>query len=351
MKKPKPCKDCLAMHVAYDAWLSAWVGPDPDPRWQEAPPEPPRTQRPAPHPGPRCTTHHREKRHRDRQASHDKRVQGVYGLEAGEYAILYDFQGGKCAICQRATGATKRLAVDHHHASGVVRLLACGPCNQLIGHGREDPEFFRRVIRVLETPPAVELLGYRGGDEMETWKPVPGYGGWYEASSMGHVRSWRGVGNNQTAEAPRRESPLSLKQSATRGGYLFVSLCTSGTVRQYRTNRLILLTFAGDRPGLQACHINGDLTDNRLSNLYWGTGIENMADAARHGTLRRGKEKSEAKLSEGDVMRLREMWADPERTMGPVALGAMFNVSGPTAWKAATGRTWTHLPMPEGSQW
>jgi hypothetical protein len=74
----------------------------------------------------------------------------TYGLEQGEYERIYKEQGGTCAICQKATGKTKRLAVDHDHDTGLVRGLLCGPCNQLVGYFRNSSEAFRRAADYLD---------------------------------------------------------------------------------------------------------------------------------------------------------------------------------------------------------
>ncbi|WP_218153233.1 endonuclease VII domain-containing protein [Streptomyces sp. CC53] len=139
----KCCKDCLAEFDAYHAGTRT-----------EAPP---RLTRPALNPGPRCATHWREELKRRRLAAHEKHVQGVYGLKEGEYADLYRFQGGLCALCRRATGASRRLSVDHDHATGAVRGLCCRPCNSLLGHARDDPAFFQRCIAYLNDPPYQQL--------------------------------------------------------------------------------------------------------------------------------------------------------------------------------------------------
>lgn len=110
-------------------------------------------------PGPRCASCLRALRKARREAAHEARVQKVYGLAPGEYEALYAAQGGVCAGCLRATGRTKRLAVDHDHKTGQPRGLLCGPCNQMLGHGRDDPEFFRRVAGYLEHPPYAILTG------------------------------------------------------------------------------------------------------------------------------------------------------------------------------------------------
>ena len=49
-------------------------------------------------------------------------------------------------------------------------------------------------------------------------------------------------------------------------------------------HRLVLLNFVGECPlGFQACHRNSDRTDNRLSNLVWGTRKRNANDRKKMG--------------------------------------------------------------------
>jgi hypothetical protein len=125
----------------------------------------PRRPRPAPYPGPRCATHHRLHRQRQREAAHGRRTETVYSLAPEDYRRLYEHQGRRCAICRRATGATKRLAVDHDHSccpgptscGRCVRGLVCGPCNSMLAHARDDAELFRRAIRYLREWPALAI--------------------------------------------------------------------------------------------------------------------------------------------------------------------------------------------------
>lgn len=125
----------------------------------------PGSRRPTPHPGPRCASHWRVERKRRSEVAWDRRIRSVYGIGAVEYAAILEAQGGACFICQRATGATKRLAVDHDHLTGAVRGILCGPCNRLLGHLRDDVDAARRVVSYLERPPAVSVLeAVRHGD-------------------------------------------------------------------------------------------------------------------------------------------------------------------------------------------
>ncbi|GAB4588702.1 endonuclease VII domain-containing protein [Nocardia sp. IFM 10818] len=120
------------------------------------------TRRPANYPGPRCASHHRQRRAATRETAHGRHLETTYGITKAEYQAILAHQGGKCAICQRATGARRRLAVDHSHADGTVRGALCKPCNRnVLGHLRDDPAAFRRAIDYLTHPPAYRVIGRR----------------------------------------------------------------------------------------------------------------------------------------------------------------------------------------------
>lgn len=126
----------------------------------------PTSKRPTPHPGPRCTTHHRAFVKASKTAAHGRRVTTTYGIGPKAYTAILEAQNGRCYICQRATGATKRLAVDHDHsccpAGGscgkCVRALLCSPCNRMLGHLRDDTDALHRAIAVIRDRPAQAVL-------------------------------------------------------------------------------------------------------------------------------------------------------------------------------------------------
>lgn len=129
------------------------------------------TRRPAPHPGPRCTTHANKAKRDRRLKSKIRHVENTYGLTAEQYDALYAFQGGRCALCQVATGAgKKRLAVDHDHHQAMldghnpdkgcpkcVRGLVCSVCNDVLAHARSMPAYFARGAAYLEVWPMKRL--------------------------------------------------------------------------------------------------------------------------------------------------------------------------------------------------
>lgn len=117
--------------------------------------------RPTPFGGPRslrCASHGRAKGATSKKTQHEAYVQRVYGLGPGDYDRLYETQNGTCALCQRAKGVSKRLAVDHDHDTGLAYGLLCGPCNKdVLGQSRRDVAYFERCIQYLLNPPARQL--------------------------------------------------------------------------------------------------------------------------------------------------------------------------------------------------
>jgi HNH endonuclease/NUMOD4 motif-containing protein len=113
----------------------------------------------------------------------------------------------------------------------------------------------------------------------EEWRPVVGYEGSYEVSDHGTIRSIdRIVMRNGR---PNRLRGQLLRPGRQKSGHRFVNL----PGRNHRVHRLVLAAFVGPCPrGLEGCHENGDPSDNRLSNLRWGTHTSNNRDKQRHGT-------------------------------------------------------------------
>lgn len=107
----------------------------------------------------------------------------------------------------------------------------------------------------------------------EIWKPIPGWEGLYEVSSLGSIRSLH------------RGSGRVLRTAATAGGYLHLTLARNGSKVSAYVHRLVAEAFHGPAPeGHEVRHLNGNQTDNAASNLAWGTSSENHQDTLRHGT-------------------------------------------------------------------
>lgn len=106
----------------------------------------------------------------------------------------------------------------------------------------------------------------------DEWRPVPGYEGNYEVSSRGEFRNLK-TGHKTFGH----------RQKAN--GYMYVNLCSDGVAKNYRAHILVLQAFSGYRPaGLLARHLDGSRTNNAVSNLAWGTHLDNHYDSVAHGT-------------------------------------------------------------------
>lgn len=80
-----------------------------------------------------------------------------FGITIEIYKQFLAAQKGGCAICGQPetainpnTGKPRRLAVDHHHATGAIRGLLCTCCNLGIGGFRGDADLMINAVKYLE---------------------------------------------------------------------------------------------------------------------------------------------------------------------------------------------------------
>lgn len=95
-------------------------------------------------------------------------------------------------------------------------------------------------------------------DIMEKWKDIKGYEGLYQASTFGRIKH---VKNNYITYG-----------STSKGSYLRKTLCKNSNKRYYLVHRLIAETFIDNYENkLTVNHIDGDRTNNSVTNLEWAT--------------------------------------------------------------------------------
>lgn len=106
----------------------------------------------------------------------------------------------------------------------------------------------------------------------EIWKPIPGYDGWYEASSLGRIRSWKMRGRHGVGK--RRPIPRIISPRVGTRGTLLVAISTpDNVVLTVNVHRLVLEAFTGSAPqGSRAEHIDGNVRNNLPSNIKWSRG-------------------------------------------------------------------------------
>ncbi len=96
-----------------------------------------------------CNAHHRSKYPVSSEAQRRWYLKKKYGLSLEDFQIMFDIQGGVCAICGEAE-VKQLLSVDHDHKTDKVRGLLCHLCNTGLGYFRDRPDLLSKAQRYLK---------------------------------------------------------------------------------------------------------------------------------------------------------------------------------------------------------
>jgi hypothetical protein len=166
-------------------------------------------------------------------------------------------------------------------------------------------------------------LEYR---ESERW---PDYGVYRD----GRVRSFK----------PKAKKPLLTARLGT-NRYPYVEPSVDGKPVRVAVHRMVgLLWVPGYADGLELRHLDGDIWNFHADNLAWGTHLENMRDRDRHGRTARGRRQGNAKLTEPQVLEIRQLAA---QGYAYPAIAALYGVNARTVGSAARGDQWRHVGGP-----
>lgn len=116
------------------------------------------------------------------------------------------------------------------------------------------------------------------------WKDIPQYEGLYQANENGEIRSLPRIVNNIVCKGKILKQYINKKN-----GYCYVGLSKNGKQMTKRVHCLIMQTFLpvnkkdGYDKNFTINHIDGDKTNNNLSNLEWCTQSENQIQAYKMG--------------------------------------------------------------------
>jgi hypothetical protein len=180
----------------------------------------------------------------------------------------------------------------------------------------------------------------------EEWRPIPGYEGDYEVSNHGRVR--RLVFNNRYGRKPLAE-PLIIKlYRDRRTRYMQIRLFRDGKKTFHGSaHTLVALAFIGEKPSPlhQVAHLDGDRTNNVLSNLAYVTAKENAAHKRVHGSDVKveGPDAGGAKLSADQVREMRGLRQRFGAKLPFWMLGNLFDVSMWTAQEVCARVTYRNV--------
>ena len=124
----------------------------------------------------------------------------------------------------------------------------------------------------------------------EIWKDIKGYEGLYQISNLGNVKSLkRNRFNYRLQRMIIVNKEKLLKQSFDGKKYLFVTLQKHKSRKNYRIHRLVAESFIPNPNNLpQVNHIDGNKTNNCVSNLEWCDGSYNVKESFRLGLSKKG---------------------------------------------------------------
>lgn len=178
--------------------------------------------------------------------------------------------------------------------------------------------------------------------EEEVWKPVVGYEGLYEVSSLGRVRSFLRRRN-------KNQDFYILSSSKTKGAYKSVDLYKGNSERKnLAIHRLVALAFIDPVEGkTDVNHIDGVKANNRVQNLEWVTRKENVAHAIRLGLRSSvGESNGRSKLSERVALEILRLYSSSNKKRGIfILLSRQFGVSYSIVKSIAHRKRWKHLEV------
>ena len=143
---------------------------------------------------------------------------------------------------------------------------------------------------------------------MEIWASIPGYGGHYQASNNGQIRVKDRVVRKYSNFAgkvveQKYKGRLLNPSKASKFGHLSVHLGSDGIKYSVHIARLVLEAFVGPCPdGMEACHTDGNASNNCIGNLRWDTHYNNNQDRVLHGTYLVGEKHPMSKISAKDAI-------------------------------------------------
>lgn len=182
----------------------------------------------------------------------------------------------------------------------------------------------------------------------EIWKPVPGWGGLYEASSLGRIRSLPRTITRKDGKPLRIPGQIMLTRPNNRG-YPRATLSHEGRRQWYTVHTLIAAAFLPKPDGPIGCAVNeyhvnhkdGDKTNNRIENLEYVTALENMRHARRTGLLNVvGIKNGRSKIGPVDVREIRALY-DQGTIQAEIAL--RFGIDQTQVSRIIRRESWSHI--------
>lgn len=196
-----------------------------------------------------------------------------------------------------------------------------------------------------------------GISEVEVWRQIPAYEGIYEASRHGSIRSVE----RQQSYSRRIHGKLVFINQTIAGkvklggvnssGYIVMILRKNDIPQTWQAHRLIALTFLPN-PLQHRCvnHIDGNKTNNAVTNLEWCNHSHNAKHAIRTGLKKAGNglvgvQCRNAKLTSEQVREIRASYKKESRfKTNSRELTDRYGISTQCLCNIINRKSWNHIP-------
>ncbi len=179
---------------------------------------------------------------------------------------------------------------------------------------------------------------------LEIWKTIPEWDGFYEASTLGRIRSLDRIACRVDGSHPQPRKGRILA-NAIDWGYCLVTLTGGGRRESYRVHRLIGFTFLANPNNLpEVNHIDTIKTHNWVENLEWSTQLDNQRHARKNikFNVPIGEKSGRSKLKNAEVVEIKKLLlvGTPKKYLAKI-----FNVKEQTIWGIVYGHNWKHITI------
>ena len=112
---------------------------------------------------------------------------------------------------------------------------------------------------------------------MEIWKDIIGYEGYYQISNIGRVKS--------VTNKLKRERILKPNYYGTKRNYIQIELSKNSIRKKYKLHRLVAQAFIPNPNNYPlVMHMDNDTSNNSVQNLQWGSYSMNGKHSVETGT-------------------------------------------------------------------
>lgn len=180
----------------------------------------------------------------------------------------------RCSKCKEEKEFSE-FGKDRCKSSGYKS--ACKSCEKvrLSTYNKNQSLIKEKTLREEAEKEYKEILSRDTTDEI--WKDIPNYEGKYQASNLGRIRCMPVVYKKVDGKLYKTKHYI-VAEALSKTGYKKVALTNKvRDVTHKGVHRWVMFAFHGEKEeSIQVNHISGVKDDNRLENLEYMTGVENM---------------------------------------------------------------------------